>query len=174
MRGYAPGKSMVPLLSASTSLIMSCSSDSEGFWPRERITVPSSLVVIWPGHQVSFEFSHGGNMCRHGRRRCWKTYHRHPCPMDGISKHWIVQRGRVLTKREKASRNSETCSSVSESAYIAISIDRPLVYCLAHPRRDLHMSRLQRRGERTMMWGRSRRKSRGRSVCVGSWYRDEM
>jgi hypothetical protein len=43
-----PGKSIVPLLSASTSLIMSCSSDSEGFWPRERITVPSSLVVIWP------------------------------------------------------------------------------------------------------------------------------
>lgn len=26
-----PGKSMVPLLSASTSLIMSCSSDSDGF-----------------------------------------------------------------------------------------------------------------------------------------------
>ena len=43
-----PGKSMVPLLSASTSLIMSCNSDSEGFWPSERITVPSSLVVIWP------------------------------------------------------------------------------------------------------------------------------
>lgn len=43
-----PGKSMVPLLSASTSLIMSCSSDSEGFWPRERMTVPSSLVVICP------------------------------------------------------------------------------------------------------------------------------
>lgn len=42
----APGKSMVPLLSASTSLIMSWSSDSEGFWPRERMTVPSSLVVI--------------------------------------------------------------------------------------------------------------------------------
>lgn len=39
---------MEPLLSASTSLIMSCSSDSEGFWPRERITVPNSLVVIWP------------------------------------------------------------------------------------------------------------------------------
>lgn len=43
-----PGKSMVPLLSASTSLIISCNSDSEGFWPSERITVPSSLVVIWP------------------------------------------------------------------------------------------------------------------------------
>ena len=45
---FVPGKSMVPLLSASTSLIMSCSSDSEGFWPSERMTVPSSLVVIWP------------------------------------------------------------------------------------------------------------------------------
>jgi hypothetical protein len=43
-----PGKSMVPLLSASTSLIMSCNSDSDGFCPRDRITVPSSLVVIWP------------------------------------------------------------------------------------------------------------------------------
>jgi hypothetical protein len=39
---------MVPLLSASTSLIMSWSSDSEGFWPSERMTVPSSLVVICP------------------------------------------------------------------------------------------------------------------------------
>lgn len=39
---------MVPLLSASTSLIMSCNSDSEGFWPSERMTVPNSLVVIWP------------------------------------------------------------------------------------------------------------------------------
>lgn len=48
VRGDIPGKSMVPLLSASTSLIMSWSSDSEGFWPRERMTVPSSLVVIWP------------------------------------------------------------------------------------------------------------------------------
>lgn len=43
---------MVPLLSASTSLIMSCNSDSEGFWPSERITVPSSLVVIWPVFEV--------------------------------------------------------------------------------------------------------------------------
>lgn len=43
-----PGKSMVPLLSASTSLIISCSSDSDGFWPSERMTVPSSLVVICP------------------------------------------------------------------------------------------------------------------------------
>ena len=43
-----PGKSMVPLLSASTSLIISCSSDSEGFCPSERMTVPSSLVVICP------------------------------------------------------------------------------------------------------------------------------
>ena len=41
---------MVPLLSASTSLIMSWSSDSEGFWPRDRMTVPSSLVVICPSH----------------------------------------------------------------------------------------------------------------------------
>lgn len=43
-----PGKSIVPLLSASTSLIMSCSSDSLGFWPRDRMTVPSSFVVICP------------------------------------------------------------------------------------------------------------------------------
>jgi hypothetical protein len=27
-------------------VIMSCSSDSLGFWPSERMTVPSSLVVI--------------------------------------------------------------------------------------------------------------------------------
>lgn len=66
-----PGKSIVPLLSASTSLIMSCSSDSEGFWPRERITVPNSLVVIWPVvqievHQYTDCIERGG---RHFRRR---------------------------------------------------------------------------------------------------------
>lgn len=34
--------------SAPTSLIMSCSSASVGFWPSDRITVPSSLVVMVP------------------------------------------------------------------------------------------------------------------------------
>ena len=43
-----PGKSMVPLLSASTSFIISCSSDSEGFCPSDLMTVPSSFVVICP------------------------------------------------------------------------------------------------------------------------------
>lgn len=42
------GKSMVPLPSASTSVIMSCSSASVGFCPSDRITVPSSLVVMVP------------------------------------------------------------------------------------------------------------------------------
>ena len=35
------GKSIVPLPSASTSLIMSCNSASVGFWPRDRMTVPT-------------------------------------------------------------------------------------------------------------------------------------
>lgn len=39
--------------SASTSLIMSCSSASVGFWPRERMTVPSSLVVMVPSPSLS-------------------------------------------------------------------------------------------------------------------------
>jgi hypothetical protein len=68
-----PGKSMVPLLSASTSLIMSWSSDSLGFWPSERMTVPSSLVVIWP-------VRHGGQWCP-----LWV-----PCAVR-------LRRGRVLT-----------------------------------------------------------------------------
>lgn len=42
------GKSMVPFWSASTSLIMSRSSASVGFWPKDLITVPSSLVVMQP------------------------------------------------------------------------------------------------------------------------------
>ncbi|KAJ7040705.1 hypothetical protein C8F04DRAFT_225300 [Mycena alexandri] len=46
------GKSMVPLPSASTSLIMSCSSASVGFCPSERMTVPSSLVVMVPSPSV--------------------------------------------------------------------------------------------------------------------------
>ncbi|KAG5463703.1 MAG: hypothetical protein BJ554DRAFT_4818, partial [Olpidium bornovanus] len=47
------GKSIAPLPSASTSLIMSCSSASVGFWPKERITVPSSLVVTVPSPSLS-------------------------------------------------------------------------------------------------------------------------
>merc|ERR1712210_229646 len=47
------GKSMVPLPSASTSLIMSCSSASVGFCPRDLITVPNSLVVMVPSPSLS-------------------------------------------------------------------------------------------------------------------------
>jgi hypothetical protein len=43
---------MVPFPSASTSFIMSCSSASVGFWPKERITVPNSRVVIVPSPSV--------------------------------------------------------------------------------------------------------------------------
>ncbi|KAJ4474362.1 hypothetical protein J3R30DRAFT_3508319 [Lentinula aciculospora] len=32
---------------------MSCSSASEGFWPRERMTVPSSRVVMVPSSSLS-------------------------------------------------------------------------------------------------------------------------
>jgi len=39
---------MVPLLFPSTSLIISSNSAWEGFWPRDRITVPSSSFVITP------------------------------------------------------------------------------------------------------------------------------
>nr|UYM80477.1 calmodulin-like protein 1 [Membranipora membranacea] len=47
------GKSMVPLPSASTSLIISASSASVGFWPKDLMTVPSSLVVIVPSPSLS-------------------------------------------------------------------------------------------------------------------------
>ena len=47
-----PGKSIVPLLSASTSLIISCNSDSLGFCPNDLITVPNSFVVICPSQKV--------------------------------------------------------------------------------------------------------------------------
>ncbi len=47
------GKSIVPLPSASTSLIISCSSASVGFWPSDRMTVPNSLVVIVPSPSLS-------------------------------------------------------------------------------------------------------------------------
>ncbi len=39
--------------SASTSLIMSCSSASVGFWPSDLITVPNSFVVIDPSPSLS-------------------------------------------------------------------------------------------------------------------------
>ncbi|CAM9730350.1 unnamed protein product [Ectocarpus sp. 13 AM-2016] len=47
------GKSIVPFPSASTSLIMSASSASVGFCPSERMTVPSSLVVMVPSPSLS-------------------------------------------------------------------------------------------------------------------------
>merc|ERR1719400_2948905 len=47
------GKSMVPFPSASTSLIMSWSSASVGFWPKDLITVPNSLVVMVPSPSLS-------------------------------------------------------------------------------------------------------------------------
>lgn len=39
--------------SASTSFIISCSSASVGFWPRDLMTVPNSLVVIVPSPSLS-------------------------------------------------------------------------------------------------------------------------
>lgn len=63
---------MVPLLSASTSLIISCSSDSDGFWPRERMTVPSSLVVIWPVRgYLSICFNFHTNLSRQPESLAW-------------------------------------------------------------------------------------------------------
>merc|ERR1719148_479111 len=47
------GKSMVPLPSASISWIISINSASVGFCPRERITVPNSLVVMVPSPSLS-------------------------------------------------------------------------------------------------------------------------
>ena len=47
------GKSIVPLPSASTSLIISYNSASVGFYPNDLITVPSSLVVIVPSPSLS-------------------------------------------------------------------------------------------------------------------------
>jgi hypothetical protein len=62
---------MVPLLSASTSLIMSCSSDSDGFWPSDRMTVPSSLVVICPNnhHQHRDSRTYVSASCRHANEK---------------------------------------------------------------------------------------------------------
>ena len=47
------GKSIVPLPSASTSLIISWSSASVGFCPNDLITVPNYLVVIEPSPFLS-------------------------------------------------------------------------------------------------------------------------
>lgn len=44
-----PGKSIAPSASVSPSLTMSWSSASLGFCPRDRITAPNSLDVMFPG-----------------------------------------------------------------------------------------------------------------------------
>ena len=46
-------KSIVPLPSSSTSLIISYNSISVGFYPKDLITVPSSSVVITPSPSLS-------------------------------------------------------------------------------------------------------------------------
>ena len=43
-----------------TSLIMSCSSASVGFWPSDRITVPNSLVVTVPATSSQAQAQPGG------------------------------------------------------------------------------------------------------------------
>lgn len=48
-----------------------------------------------------------------------KTDHRHLCPVRGLAHETEGQNTVILTNREKASLNSDTCSSVSESAYSA-------------------------------------------------------
>jgi hypothetical protein len=48
LRYHIPSKSIDPVLSRSTSLIMSCSSVSDGSRPSERIISPSSSLVISP------------------------------------------------------------------------------------------------------------------------------
>lgn len=57
--------------SASTSLIMSCSSASVGFWPSDRITVPSSLVVMVPSPSLSNKEKASLNSETRNR---WKLY----------------------------------------------------------------------------------------------------
>ena len=46
-------QNLIAIPSASTSLIMSCSSASVGFWPSDLMTVPSSLVVMVPSPSLS-------------------------------------------------------------------------------------------------------------------------
>jgi hypothetical protein len=80
---------MVPLLSASTSLIMSWSSDSEGFWPSDRMTVPSSLVVICPSHGLE-KVLEPATVCawvRHvdGGRRSGGEAHRRNVDVAGVN-----------------------------------------------------------------------------------------
>jgi len=98
LKASIPGKSIVPLLSESTSLIMSCSSDSLGFWPRDRMTVPSSLVVISPvrrDRQSVLQVNAYTYLQSHiamprpsvqetlGQRK-GSTYHHHLCPTNSV------------------------------------------------------------------------------------------
>ena len=156
--GYVPGKSMVPLLSASTSLIMSCNSDSEGFCPRERMTVPSSLVVICPTvicmlvcaetetvelvlvaervepqsctnatrpemgvvtlHTITVFVLTSARTSQQSTPYPYFGPARYQATVVGLSCKQNRIGGTERTKREKASLNSDTCSSVRESAYV--------------------------------------------------------
>lgn len=86
---------MVPLPSASTSLIMSWSSASVGFWPKDRMTVPSSLVVMLPVHSHTNHKFTCQKKTPNKKTKIWITerkekkrkpraeevssYHHHPC-----------------------------------------------------------------------------------------------
>ena len=77
---------MVPLLSESTSLIISWSSDSLGFWPRDRMTVPSSFVVICPAESMS-KALHDPEQALACPPEVEEvvTNHHHPCPIAAES-----------------------------------------------------------------------------------------
>ena len=151
---------------------MSCSSDSEGFWPRERMTVPSSLVVIWPvvvrispcyvhscqsrGNEVIAGWAVSQPSTGASRAEIWGRFlhtitvlvlisvitsqqtisYPYFGPAGSGNRHQALQQasrdgGRTgRTKREKASLNSETCSSVSESAWELSAMLDCLIVCL--------------------------------------------
>ena len=73
------GLTKISIPSASTSLIMSWSSASVGFWPSDLMTVPSSLVVMVPSPSLSNREKASLNSVQAQRRenisnsRCNKT-----------------------------------------------------------------------------------------------------
>ena len=89
---------IIRLPSASTSLIISCNSASVGFWPRDRMTVPSSLVVTVPSPSLSnsenASLNSGNTDWRcwvYGWKHGWKSVNR-----TSIVQSWKICRPNIV------------------------------------------------------------------------------
>ena len=148
---------------------MSCSSASVGFWPRDRMTVPSSLVVMVParrgGRDTSASAAAGRRYekLRAGRQNAWPCWLR-KCgalcaaprraaprqPAAAVRPRRRHAPSPSLSKRANASLNSAICSSASkkrQGRWVQFRVPAPKHAAPASPGRQTALRRALRTGQ---------------------------